>query len=59
VETEEVRKLRLEVMKLATQHHLCAGDAGRAVEIANTLWSFFEGPTATVIGSSEPDQLAA
>lgn len=44
MESEETRKLRLEVMKIAAQEHIAHGDATRAVKAANTLWNFFEAP---------------
>ena len=47
MEPEETMKLRLEVLKLATQDSLSGGDANRAVSAAKTLWQFFEPPAAT------------
>lgn len=40
VESEYTKSLRLEVLKIATEERFSGGDAGKAVEVAKTLYSF-------------------
>jgi hypothetical protein len=57
METEEMRRLRFEVLKMATQDHFCHGEAAQAVAAAEVLWAFVRSDKA--ICSPEQSRPAA